>query len=83
MKDIRQSENWGKYLQTLGWNYEYARDILVLRWRFPFDRGRETTLFFGNLGETSATFQILRSRTHPDASQPKTLGSPQGDGKKI
>ncbi len=29
MKDIRQSENWGKYLQTLGWDYEYAGDILV------------------------------------------------------
>lgn len=29
MKDIRQSENWGKYLETLGWKYYKVEDVLV------------------------------------------------------
>lgn len=30
MKDLRQSENWGKYLGYYGWTYEWAGDVLVL-----------------------------------------------------
>lgn len=29
MRDIRQSENWGKYLESLGWKYEKVEDIFV------------------------------------------------------
>lgn len=29
MRDIRQSENWGKYLETLGWKYYKVGSVLV------------------------------------------------------